>query len=1464
LSVSPIGVIEFSGIYFLQEQLSNLQAEPGLAHISDVKRNLLEKYLRGEIDQALTSSRTIPQRAPRTSPQLSFAQERLWFLDQLMPGSAVFNVPIAVRLSSAIDFNALQESVKEIVRRHEVFRTTFITVDGRPALLLSADAEAKLHIVDLTSLSAAEREAESHRLTNDEALRPFDLARGPLIRTTLLKLSEQDSIFLLTMHHIVSDGWSIVLFFKELSALNQAFLNGKASSLGELRVQYTDYALWQREWLCGDLLKQQLSYWRNQLGRELPVLELPADRPRPAVQTYPGGRVTLTLPPELTQALSALSQRENATLFMTLLAAFKVLLHRYTGEQDIIVGSPIANRPRAETEKLIGFFLNNLALRTDLSGDPSFRELLSRVRATALDAYAHQDVPFEKLIEELKPERDLSRTSIFQVYFNLFSFSDDIELPDGTTISFVDAWLQSDENLSKFDLTLYAGEDDKEIRLALVYNSDLFEHHRIAEMLNQFKHLLSQIAAQPDKQISRLSLVTPDAQKLLPDPTQPFPTQKREAIQTLFSEQARRRSDQPAIVDPRETWSYQDLDSRSNQLANYLRQGGIRPQDVVAIYGHRSAPLVWSILGVLKAGAAFVVLDPAYPASRLIKCLEIARPRGWLQIEAAGTLPEPLNRFVDALDCCCRLQLTARHQADNRDLLASYSIENPDVKVDADDLAYVAFTSGSTGNPKGILGRHGPLTLFTSWAAEMFGLNESDRFCMLSGLAHDPLHRDIFTPLQLGGTICIPEAEDLEAPDRLTAWMKQQSITVANLTPAMSQLLSETDPATTGEMIESLRYSFLVGDVLTKRDVSRLKRLAPSITCVNLYGATETQRAVGYYIVPNAFNDAVSKSGTGVPPVIHAPEERATIKEVLPLGKGIKDVQLLVLNGSRQLCGVGEAGEIYFRSSHLAKGYLGDETLTHERFILNPFTNADGDRLYRTGDLGRYLPDGNVEHLGRVDRQVKIRGFRIEPGEIEATLAQHPAVRETAVIALQNKSDETSLVAYVVPLQPAGITTTELRQYLSEKLPAYMMPAAFVMMDALPLTPNRKLDRTALPSPDEDLRERAAEYTAPRSEIEEALADIWKEVLTVERVGVHDNFFELGGHSLMAVRLFAMMEKTFGRRLPLATLFQAPTVAELAAILQKDVAPSWSSLVPIQPLGSRQPFFCVHAVGGNVLEYYDLAQHLGPDQPFYGLQSRGLDGRQPPHARITEMAAHYIKEIREFQPAGPYFIGGRSLGGIIAFEMACQLRIQGQEVGLLALLDSYPVGYAKLRDGGTLRNKVGHIIRRMGSHVSNIRGLSLQEKLSYVIDKAQYGPIKLRSKVWQMIYRSYERFGRALPRALRDVQEFNWLAARDYVPGLYDGRVTLFWASRDLRASFDLVEGWRVLAEGGMEVQEIPGTHLNIIKEPHVAELALKLGESLARAQGQHLRVTESENPTAFSQPTPLFRSSSEHIRKAS
>lgn len=804
-----------------------------------------------------------------------------------------------------------------------------------------------------------------------------------------------------------------------------------------------------------------------------------------------------------------------------------------------------------------------------------------------------------------------------------------------------------------------------------------------------------------------------------------------------------------------------------------------------------------------------------------MSCLEIAAPRGFLQLEAAGALPVALQQFVETLSC--HLILPQQAGALVNDLLASYSIEIPQVHIGADDPAYIAFTSGSSGKPKGVMGRHGPLTLFTSWATKKFGLNEDERFCMLSGLAHDPLHRDVFTPLQLGGTVCIPDQKEIESPSRLRAWMKQKKITVANLTPAMSQLVSEG--ATNKEQIDSLRYSFLVGDVLTKRDVARLRKLAPKITVVNLYGSTETQRAVGHYVVPDSED-----------------EGPACDKQVLPLGKGIRDVQLLVLNRERRLCGIGEPGEIYFRSPHLAKGYLGDATLTSERFIQNPFTNEAGDRLYRTGDLGRYLADGNVEHLGRADRQVKIRGFRIEPAEIEAALTKHPSVTEAAVIARRNDSDETFLVAYVVGDQQ--LAANALRDYVGARLPAYMVPSAFVMLEALPLTPNGKLDRAALPQTDQNRIARPVDYTAPRSAIEQALAEIWKEILSLARIDIHENFFELGGHSLLAVRLFAAMEQRFGKRLPLATLFQAPTIAQLAALLKDDSSPAWSSLVPIQPRGRRLPFFCVHAVGGNVLEYYDLARHLGRDQPFYAFQSRGLDESQLPHTCIEDMAAHYVKELREFQPEGPYLIGGRSLGGTIAFEMARQLNAQGQEIGLLALLDSYPVGHAKLaakRDSS--KSEVRHYLRKAGAHVANMRTLPLRDKFGYLIDKSQYLPIRIKSRIWRTIYRSYQSLGHEVPRALRDVEEFNWLAAREYTPHFYDGHITLFWASKDLRAKFDLLEGWQSLALGGMEVHEVPGTHLDMIKEPHVEELAKKVNQCLLRAQQKDSRANSQTAP---------------------
>jgi amino acid adenylation domain-containing protein len=1383
------------------DQISQSKGHFDAATISRAKRELLAKYLRGDL-AAQPATNEIPRRASNAPLQLSFAQERLWFLDQLMPGSPVFNVPTAVRISRPLDLEVLQRCVDEIIQRHEVLRSTFVTIDGKPAPVVNSQIETRISVVDLTQLDHEAREAESLRLTQEAALRSFDLARGPLIRTALIRLTESDSIFLLTMHHIVSDGSSILIFFRELSALYDAYANGRVSPLATLSIQYPDYAQWQKNWLNAERVESQLAYWKEKLRGELPTLEMPGDRPRPASQTYCGGRVTTTLSAELTAALYALSQGEHATLFMTLLAAFKVLLHRHSRLEDLIVGTPIANRSQTGTENLIGLFLNNLALRTDLSGDPGFRELLSRVRETALDAYANQDVAFERLIEELKPERDVSRTSIFQVYFNLFSFSDKIDLPDGRSINFVDAWLQSEENLSKFDLTLYAGADDRQIQLALVYNADLFAAERMTEMLAQFQHLLSQIILQPDERISRLSLVTPSASEVLPNPIEPINSHEDKSIIACFSEQARRRPAALAVSDQQESWTYEELDRSSNQLANYLRANGINNGEVVAIYAHRSAPLVVAILGVLKSGAAFTILDPAYPAARLTDCLEIARPRGWIQIEAAGALPATLEEYAGAIDC--RVTLRSK-KASTGDTWMQCSSEIPPLLIQPDDLAYIAFTSGSTGQPKGVMGRHGPLTLFTSWATPKFELDERDRFCLLSGLAHDPLHRDIFTPLQLGGAICIPDPKDLEAPNRLRAWVSGQAITVANLTPAMSQLL--TDGAE-GTQITSLRYSFLVGDVLTKRDVARLRQLAPAITCVNLYGSTETQRAVGHYVIERANNSPA--------------------KDVLPLGKGIRDTQLLVLNESQQLCGVSELGEIYFRSPHLAKGYLGDDDLTRARFITNPFTKDPADRLYRTGDLGRYQADGNVEHAGRADRQIKIRGFRIEPSEIEAAITRHPDVREAVVIAQENDS-ERFLAAYVVP--SGLVSLRSLRDWLADKLPAYMIPSSIVLIESLPLTSNGKLDRRALPLLDRE--ERAHEFVAPRSQTESVLLAIWKEVLPAPQISIHDNFFELGGYSLLAVRLFALIEKRLGQRLPLATLFQAPTIAELAAILEEESAPASSSLVPIQPFGARPPFFCVHAVGGNVLEYYELARHLGTDQPFYGLQSLGLNDSQEPQTRIEDMAAHYVREITAFQPSGPYFIGGRSLGGIIAYEMARQLREQQREVRLVALLDSYPVGHQKLMTQPAAPTvETNRFFRRIRTHISNLGHVPWREKFKYVFSKLQYAPKRMKSIAWRAMYRACRKAGFSIPRSLRNVEQFNWLAAHEFVPRLYDGAVTLFWASSDLRAKFDMIEGWKKLAPGGLAVHEIPGTHLDIIKEPHVAAVAKMLSESLNHKKG--------------------------------
>ncbi len=797
-----------------------------------------------------------------------------------------------------------------------------------------------------------------------------------------------------------------------------------------------------------------------------------------------------------------------------------------------MVGTPIAGRPWRDLEGVLGCFLNNLALRLNLSGNPTFEALLDRVRQVCTEAYAHQDVPFEHVLEHLAIKRDPSRSPVFQVFLSMLEFPEPDHAGSHASLTMTPFGLARTE--AKFDLTLYVREQPDGLHLALVYNTDLCTAERMKCFVQQFHHLLTQLTKQPGACIGELSLVTPQTARVLPQPTQPLSDAWVGAIHRLFAEQAQRVPQQLAVRDPQGDWTYAALEASSNQLAHDLRSRGIRNQDVVAIYGYRSAALVWAVLGVLKAGAAFLILDPLHPAARLRQYLELAQPAGWLQLQAADEPPEALAAWLTQHTWRCHRLLPVAPNVTSHDPLYNMPNSAPEVEVGPDDLACVAFTSGSTGQPKGVLGRHGPLTHFVPWLQQQFAFSETDRFSMLSGLSHDPLQRDIFPPLQLGATICIPAPETIRQPGQLAAWMQREAISVAHLTPALGSLLTVPEPGRDIATVTmpALRRALFVGDVLTRREVDRLQQAAPNVTCINLYGTTETQRALAYHVV--------------------APQQEGWAKEIIPLGQGMPDAQLLVLNAAGQLAGVSELGEIYVRSPHLARGYLGSDDLTQERFLANPFTNLAGDRLYRTGDLGRYRPDGLVESAGRADAQVQIRGFRVEPGEVQAMLERHPAVRETVVVARDVQPGDTRLLAYVVPHQAPAPSSSTLRSFLLERLPAYMAPAAFVPLPALPLTPNRKVDQAALPAPDWSHIGRDEAYVAPQTPLEAELAEIWADVLGCEKIGVRDDCFVLGGHSLLAVQLLFQVQDTFQVELPLESLFASPTVADMAlAIVQR-------------------------------------------------------------------------------------------------------------------------------------------------------------------------------------------------------------------------------------------------------------------------------------------------------------------------
>jgi amino acid adenylation domain-containing protein len=1049
----------------------------------------------------------------------SFAQERLWFLHQLEPGGAAYHMPAAIRLRGRLDLPSLAGTLQRLVARHESLRTSFSAAGGSPRQVIAAALAAALPLVDLGGLPAGRREETAERLAAGAAARPFDLARPPLFRALLLRTGAADHRFLLTVHHVIADGWSLGVLLDELARLYEGLAAGTPRQLPELPVQYADFAVWQRRWLAGEVLARQVAYWRQRLAGTPAALELPTDRRRPAVQSFRGATVARRVEAELAGRLGSLARREGATLFMTLVAAFQALLGRHSGQRDVTVGFPIAGRGQPELEGIVGLFLNTLVLRTDLGGAPSLRELLGRVREGALGAYAHQDVPFERLLEELAPRRDLSRTPLFQAFFNLLNFPGrEIRLP-GLALELPGAA----DAAAKFDLTLYAAEAGEGIDLNLVYNADLFDAAHMEDFLDQYRLLLGRLADAPEAGFEEVALLTPAAAAVLPDPAAPLAGGWPGTIEEPILAQARRVPGRIAAADEEEAWSYGGLAAAAAELAAALAAAGVGPGDVVAVYARRAAVLAPAVVGVLAAGAAFTLLDPAYPAERLAEVVRQARPRAWVDLAGAGALPGPLAEVLGAAAGCPRLAApgAAAEPPDER--------AAPPPPAAAERLAYLAFTSGTTGRPKGIAGGHGPVRHFLDWHAATFGLREEDRFSLLSGLAHDPLLRDLFTPLAVGGTLLVPDPDQLATPGWLAAWMARRGVTVAHLTPAMAQLLAAGADGGAAAPLPRLRRLFFGGDVLTRDQAATLARLAPEASLVNFYGATETPQAMGWHAVGGG-------AGGG---------------ERVPVGRGIADVQLLVLTAAGGRAGIGEVGEIAVRTPYLALGYWGDPELTAERFATNPYSGRPGDRLYRTGDLGRYLPGGEVELLGRADRQVKVRGFRVEPAEIEAVLGRHPGVREAAVVLHAAPGGGELLAAFWVPREEA-VAASALRQHLARQLPDYMVPGAFVALDALPLTPSRKVDRRALAGLPLPASLPAAGGGEPRTPGEEIVAGIFAEVLGRDRVGRDEDFFALGGHSLLATRVLSRLRDSFGAELAVRALFEAPTVAALTPLVEDE------------------------------------------------------------------------------------------------------------------------------------------------------------------------------------------------------------------------------------------------------------------------------------------------------------------------
>nr|WP_275899242.1 non-ribosomal peptide synthetase [Pyxidicoccus caerfyrddinensis] len=1315
---------------------------------------------------------------PRTDAlPLSFAQQRLWFLDQLAPGSTAYNMPLALRVSGVLNTEALRLGLEALVHRHESLRTTFREGPSGPVQVISPPAALPLDVVELSHLPEDAGQTEVRRLTSAEALRPFDLASGPLLRTSLLRLGAQEHVLLVTMHHIVSDGWSLGVLVRELVSFYEAFSSDQSQQLPPLPIQYADFASWQRSWLQGDVLQGHLDYWKQQLSGAPALLELPTDRPRPAVQSQRGALLPVHLP--LSEALPTFCQREGVTPFMALLAVWQLLLARYSGQDDVTVGSPIAGRTRGETEGLIGVFLNTLVLRTQVRPQATFRELLAQVRATTLAAYEHQHLPFEKLVEELQPQRSLSYSPLFQVMLVLQNTpSAALSLPD---LSFLA--LEREAEATKFDLTLSLAQTPRGLSGTLSYRTDLFDASTLSRMGEHLRTLLEAALASPDTRVGELPLLSASERQQVLESfnattealSSPVP------LHTLIAEQAARHPERPALACEGQVLTYGELDARANQLAWHLRSLGVGPEKCVALCMERSVDTVVALLGIWKAGGAYVPLDPAQPALRLQALVE----------EVSAPVVVTHSAQAAAFESSQVRQVLLDRDAG---LLASQPMDGPPGGVSPENIAYVLFTSGSTGRPKGVAVSHGQLAHYVHAATERLGLKDCESFALVSTFVADLGNTVLFPALCTGGLLHVLTHERASNPADVAEYFQRHAVDCVKLVPShLSALMTAAEP----RHVLPRKKLVLGGESSSWALMEQVRALAPDCEVFNHYGPTETTVGV--------LAGRVEWPAAGSSP--------ATV----PLGRPLSHSRLYVLDERLQPVPVGVPGELFIGGAQVTRGYLNRPELTAERYVPDIYSTTPGARMYRSGDKVRWLADGRVEFIGRADFQVKVRGFRVEPGEIATVLREHPAVREALVVAREDVPGDKRLVAYVVSSEP--VRTESLRAFVQERLPAHMVPSAFVSLEALPLTPNGKVDRKALPSP--DVSAARAQYVAPRTPLEEQLAQAFAEVLNLERVGVEDDFFALGGHSLLAVRLIALIRERTGLTLPLSSLFQGATVERLASLAppSPEVRQRTPNLMRLDAGTSRRrPLFLVHGGGGALLSHAELARHLGDERPIHGIFAPGLSGGELPPASMEALARLYVQQVREEQPHGPYLLAGWSLGGVVAYEMARQLEALGEQVGLLALIDSYAhLGQVEpapppLARVVTFAGMVGLPLQDLPPlEPEQLSGLEGAELMQRVMEELRDLPAidGLEPTHVGQLYAVHERLTEA---------------QRGYVPASrYTGTAEFLMASAPTALPRAADGGWSPWVLGGVKVSLVPGDHVTLMQSPHAATLAEKL-----------------------------------------